>query len=1088
MAASLGFTSNVYGHSVQVGYCITCNGDLTLYVEHWHGTEDPSTTTMTIDLTISGVTTTVTGSPTGRILNTPLSALPGCANPIHIFASCPGQANTYNDWVLYTFPQLPCGQPVVITIISGNSAFTEDGCGMYPASTPVIIVPCNANPPPVVAASQSVCAGVSASLTATGIVTAFQWQSAPAANGPWTDVPGAVSTPFSTGPMSVETYYRVLEPGACPSNVISVSINPTPASDAGADVTVCAGSPDAAIGTANTAGNTYSWTPITGLSSASVSNPSVTFTSAGVIVYKVTTTAAGCSSIDSTVVTINPLPAAVITGTAGVCKGGLSPDVTFTGSLGTAPYTFTYAINGGANQTITTTSGNSVTVAAPTAAAGTFTYSLVSVLDASSTACSQLQSGSAVITIYALPAVAFSSTKVCYNNPTVFSDSTTTSSGTLSSWSWNFGDGSSLNSSENPSYVYGSGGVYTVKLIVNSSFGCTDSISKTAQVYYNPTAGFTHADVCFRDSMHFVNTSTINTAASIASYLWVFGDSSPTSILKNPAHYYSSPGSYNVTLITASADGCSSVINVVVNVYAAPVSAFTFTNICKIDSAHFLNASLNPAAATIANWSWSFGDGTPVNTAVWSPPHLYIAPGDYTVTLITHSSNLGCPDTLKDTITVFPMPAANFGFRNVCLNQAMNFHDSTIVSSGSIAAWSWNFGGGAALNTAQSPSYMYPAYNTYSVNLIVTTNNGCKDTVVKSVKVHPLPNVLFTAPDVCDGTAVTFTNFSVIPVTDTLHSYSWNFGDNSPLNVNQNTSHLYAAAGSYPVKLTAVSNFGCVDSITKIRFVNPNPVVKFTAADTIGCAPLCTSFQDLSIIGSGANVSWQWNLGDGSAVNTSHNPNHCYINDSVFAPNVFNVILTVTSDSGCVSVKTKNNFITVYPNPKAVFTASPETETIVNPIISFNDLSTGANFWHWDFADSVTSSIQSPMPHTYKDTGTYKIMLVTSTLFGCIDTAYQTVIIEPDFLFYIPNVFTPNDDGINDSFSGKGIFFTEYQMMIFDRWGNLIFFTDDINKPWDGKANYGNDIAQQDVYIYTIKLTDIHKQKHSYKGLVTLVR
>ena len=125
---------------------------------------------------------------------------------------------------------------------------------------------------------------------------------------------------------------------------------------------------------------------------------------------------------------------------------------------------------------------------------------------------------------------------------------------------------------------------------------------------------------------------------------------------------------------------------------------------------------------------------------------------------------------------------------------------------------------------------------------------------------------------------------------------------------------------------------------------------------------------------------------------------------------------------------------------------------------------------------------------SYSDNGKYMITLIASTEYGCKDTSYQTIIIEPDFAFFIPNSFSPNDDGINDNFSGKGIFISKYQMMIFDRWGNLIFFTDDINKTWDGKANYGTGIAQTDVYVYVIKLTDINKKKHEYKGIVKLLR
>ena len=684
------------------------------------------------------------------------------------------------------------------------------------------------------------------------------------------------------------------------------------------------------------------------------------------------------------------------------------------------------------------------------------------------------------------PIAGFSSTAVCNINATQFTSSSTTAFGAISSWLWDFGDGSPLSSVENPSYVYASGGNYTVTLIVTNSFGCADTITKSVQVYYNPTAGFTFNDVCFRDTVHFINTSSVDNSTSIASYLWVFGDGGATSNAQDPSHYYSTAGTYNVTLVSTTTDGCSAVANFNVKVFSAPASAFLFSNTCLFDSAVFTNTTLNPSSGTVSGWSWSYGDGSALNTTVWSPGHLYAGAGNYVITLITHSSNLGCADTLQDTITVFPMPVANFGFADVCLDQAMNFIDSSIVSIGTIASVSWDFGDGTPLGTVPVTSHTYGSPGNYTVSLIATTNNSCKDTVTKVVKVHPLPDAAFSIINACDGSPVLFSDLSTIPNTDSLQSRIWDFGDGSAVDTNQNTSHLYSSNGSYSVQLLSVSNFGCIDTITKISIVNPNPVVFFAADDTIGCEPLCVNFQNLSSIATGANVQWAWNYGEGT---TASDPNHCYLNDSVFSPKIFNVTLTVISDSGCTSALSKNNYITVYPDPVAVFTAQPEVATITDPVISTVNLSTGANFWNWDFGDGTdTSSVFGPAPHTYADTGTYTIILIASTQYNCNDTTYQTIRIEPDFMFYIPNAFTPNDDGVNDMFTGQGIFIKKYEMAIFDRWGSLIFLSDNINKPWDGRANHGTEISQGDVYIYSIKITDFNLKIHNYKGIVTLVR
>ncbi|MFY9310332.1 MAG: gliding motility-associated C-terminal domain-containing protein, partial [Bacteroidia bacterium] len=107
---------------------------------------------------------------------------------------------------------------------------------------------------------------------------------------------------------------------------------------------------------------------------------------------------------------------------------------------------------------------------------------------------------------------------------------------------------------------------------------------------------------------------------------------------------------------------------------------------------------------------------------------------------------------------------------------------------------------------------------------------------------------------------------------------------------------------------------------------------------------------------------------------------------------------------------------------------------------------------------------------------------------NCPDTSYQTVIIEPDFMFYVPNAFTPNDDGVNDTFIGKGMFINEFEMMIFDRWGNMVYKTDNMDKPWDGRVNNGSEPAQKDVYIYSISVTNFKMEKFKYKGTVTLTR
>ena len=810
--------NSIYAHSVQVGYCVSCTGELTLYVEHWHSNENPNSTTMTIKLNVNGVESTVTGSPLENIQNTPYSGLPGCNDPITIFSSCPNTANTYNDWVVFKFPDLPCGVPVIITINSGNTVFTEDGCNMYPASSPTIFVPCISYPPPVASNDDTLCAGEDVALTLTGYHNSFQWQSAPALSGPWTDLPGDTVTPLQINNITATTAFRAIEYQGCSSNPVLIKVNPSPTSNAGSDLVSCVTTTPGSIGVPSTPGYTYSWSPPTGLSSTTAPKPNVDLSVADTIDYVVTTTAAGCTSTDTVNVLIKPNP---------VSNAG--PDIS-----------------------------------------------------------------------------------VC-TSPT------------------------------------------------------PDTIGTSA------TSGYT--------------------------YSW-----SPATNLSNTA-----------------------ISNPLVTITNASTTTYTVT--------------------------------TTVN---------------------------GCTSTDSVTVVINSLPVASFVFNDVCLGTTLNVNGTSVVASGSIADSLYLFGDGSA--PTQTPSHLYGAAGTYPITLIVTTDQGCIDTAVNNTVVHPNPTAIFSYDNVCDGFNMPFTEASTIPAPDIIQSWIWAFGDSSTLSAQNVTGgHLYPVNGSYNVKLKVISDFGCVDSVTHTVVVNPNPVVNFVADDTAGCDPLCVTFQNLSQIATGTNVLWQLDFGDGSPI-TSQTLEHCYIDNYPFVPQLYSPTLTVTSDSGCVSTLTKNNYITVYPNPIAAFTIDPPSTTIINPVIGFYNNSAGADTYSWDFGDFESSTVQYPSPHTYADTGTYLITLITATQYQCYDTAYQTITIGPDFVFYVPNAFSPNGDGKNDTFTGKGVLVQEFEMRILDRWGNQLFFTNNFDIPWNGTANGGATAAQIDTYVYQIIVKDIHNKSHTFSGIVSLVR
>ncbi|MES2138141.1 MAG: PKD domain-containing protein [Bacteroidota bacterium] len=692
---------------------------------------------------------------------------------------------------------------------------------------------------------------------------------------------------------------------------------------------------------------------------------------------------------------------------------------------------------------------------------------------------------SKLTTVNCLPTANFNATPVCKGQPTVFNDS---SLGNISLLNWNFGD-TDTSTTQDPIHNYAACGNFNAKLVVTTDAGCKDSLTKTAIVNCAVIADYSFMDVCLNQPVSFHDSSTIS-GGTIAGRSWNFGNGTPLNTAVDPIYTYASPGTYSVSLVVTTTNGCKDTITKSVVIHPLPIAQFSVANVCDGTSVLFNNSSGIPLPDTIQSWAWDFGDNTINNNQ--NTDHLYAAAGSYTVQLLI-VSDFGCSDSVSKTAVVHPNPTVSFTADDTagCAPLCVSFQDSSDIETGNNAQWLWNFGDGSINGNSQNPYHCYTinsSSTSYPVVLTVTSDSGCVSIFSKNnyISVYASPSAQFSTADVCDGTNVQFSYLSTIPANDTIQNIIWNFGDGSSLSNIENTSHLYAAAGIYTVELLVGSNTGCADTVSKIINVNPKPVVNFTANDTVGCEPLCIYFQSSST--PSASISLAWDLGDGSPVNNSQIFEYCYSNDSIYAANYFNVTLTATSDSGCISTLSKNNYITVYPSTNASFTVQPAITSITDPLISITNLSTGANYWNWSFGDTVTSAVVAPFSHTYADTGTYTITLITSTQYNCVDTAYHTVIIEPDFKFYIPSAFTPDGDGINDSFTGKGIFIFDYKMSIFDRWGNLIFFSDNISKPWNGRANRGGDIAEADIYVYVVKVIDFNKKEHNYSGTVTLLR
>ncbi len=705
----------------------------------------------------------------------------------------------------------------------------------------------------------------------------------------------------------------------------------------------------------------------------------------------------------------------------------------------------------------------------------------VSLTVQSNNSCSQILNFS--ILINPVPIAVYTTANVCQYNAAVFTNTSTVSSGAINTYDWNFGDGSMNSSVINPTHNYNLDGSYNVSLLVISDKGCRDSITQALTVYEVPNADFTVVDSCEYLPAVFTNQSTLTNGTF--SNLWDFGDAT-TDVSLNPFHTYSA-GTYSAELLVVSNNGCRDSISQNVNIYEKPQAGMSFNNECENIAVNFAdNSSVSDGVINFLDWN--FGDGSP-HSNLQIVNHTYTSDGIYNVELIS-ASNHGCYDTITQPITIYPEPATNFSVTNACLYNSASFNDnSIIVAPDTINNWSWNFGDGSPIVNTTNSTHQYSSDGVYTVTLTTTSTNNCSSSNSSTVEIYPIPTANFTSTEVCVNEPPTvFTSTSSVS-NGSIVGWQWDFDGAGTSNL-QNPTHNFNADGTFNVTLIVESNYTCFDTINLPVLVYEKPNADFTSDETRVCNPGQINYTNLSSSNSSTIDAWQWNFFNGTQTN-EQNPTVNYSNemDEVI---YFDVELIAINSFGCKDTNLVNNYIAVVPQPIADFYPSPSLLNTQNTETEFINQSQLADEYLWDFGDGYETSIEENPTHEYpgiQETYVVELIAYNYNQF-CSDTAYSTVIVKDVIIFYVPNIFTPDNDDFNQVWNPtftSGVYPYDFHMIVFNRWGEIVWESYDPSATWDG--NYGGELVQDGVYVWKLDFKETMSDKrHRYQGHVTIVK
>ena len=621
-----------------------------------------------------------------------------------------------------------------------------------------------------------------------------------------------------------------------------------------------------------------------------------------------------------------------------------------------------------------------------------------------------------------------------------------------------------------------------------TDFGCSAASGLAHIVHPNVTAAFDAPEAaCTPLEVNF----TSNAVNATGSTSWTFGDGT-SSVENNPMHVFATESTndstFTVSLLATNAAGCADSTSAEVIVFGRPVADIALDSLagCYPVNATFAN---NSVGNTSVSWNYGNGEFSAISDSLHTKTFF-----NPTETLITYTTILSvtnehnCEASSSVAFDVAPHLNAQFDM----IGQGCSPVDGQLINqSEGASSFIWNFGDGSTSSNETNPEHVFVNTTnedqTFQVELIALSAYGCVDTVTVGVEVYPMPAAQFSVTPAIQ----TYPNTTVGINNNSLASASavqyWSFGDGDEVVGDQPVFHTFDSWGTYNITLL-VDNGICADAHTEqINILSPHPVASFVGSGS-GCAPLMVAFENNSNHGAG----YVWNFDD-DQMTSEESPVHVFTR-----PGTYNVSLTVIGFEGQEEEVIHYGAVEVFPSATAAFVNSPTEVIVPDQPVEFVNLSDDASVeFLWNFGDGQVSTEVDPI-HFYTEPGIYDVTLTANNAFNC-PTSYtleHAVEATTGGFMEFPTAFTPINGGgngggydpaalDNDIFHPHHTGIVDYELIIFNKWGELIFRSTDVYVGWDGY--YQGILARQDVYAWKATAQFSNGHRVTKAGDVTLI-